>query len=120
MEYAEIYISNNTKFKSVGDRILLTLFTKLLFVADVGYHRSCYDVFCSPKWNEKKSVEENPCGQFSVDEILNLTEYSVVVKKEIYILAQLRDFYEQISDNNFRVLRSIDIKKKFKTDSKTK
>ena len=66
-------------------------------------------MFRSPKWNKIKK-----CGrkQLSVDELLNLIEYLVVVKKEIYTLAQLRGFYDQISDDNSRVLRSIDIKKK--------
>ena len=40
-----------------------------------------------------------------------LTKYLLVVKKEIYTLAQLREFYDQISDDNSRVLRRIDIKK---------
>ena len=61
IEYTEIHISNNTKFKSVGERILLTLSAKSMFAADVGYHKSCYDVFRSPKWNKKKSVEKNNC-----------------------------------------------------------
>ena len=113
-------ISNNTKLKSPAARTLLTLSTKLLLAADIGYHKSCYDVFCSPKWNKKKNVEENNRRQSSVDELLNLTEYLVVVKKEIYALAQLRGFYDEISDDNSRVLRSIAIKKKFRIESKTK
>ena len=54
IEYAEIHISNNTNFKRAGERILRTLSTKPLFAADVGYHKSCYDVFRSPKLNKKK------------------------------------------------------------------
>ena len=111
IKYAEIHISNNIKFKTAGEKILLTLSTYSLFAADLGYHKSCHDVIRSPKWNKKKSVEENSCGQSSVDELLNLIEYLVVVKKEIYTLAQLRGFYDQISDDNSRVLGSIDIKK---------
>ena len=74
-------------------------------------------MFRSPKWNKI-----NKCGrkQLSVDELLNLIEYLVVVKKEIYTLAQLRGFYDQISDDNSRVLRSIDIKKKFQDKFKDK
>ena len=52
--YAEIDISNNTKLKSAGERILLALSTKSLFAADVGYSKSCHDVFRSPKCNKKK------------------------------------------------------------------
>ena len=106
--------------KSPAERILLTLSTKLLLAADVGYHKSCYDVFCSPKWNKKKSVEENNRRQSSVDELLNVIEYLAVVKKEIYTLAQLRGFYDQISDGNSRVLRSIDIKKEIQDRFKDK
>ena len=120
IEYAEIDISNNTKFKSAGERLLLTLSTKSLFAADVGYHKSCYDMFHLPKWNKKKSVEENNCRQSSVDELLNLIEYLVVVKKEIHTLVQLRGFYDQISDDNSRVLRSIDRKKEIQDRFKDK
>ena len=56
-------------------------------------------------------MEENTCGQSSLDKLLNLIEYLVVVKKEIYTLAQRRGFYDQMSDNNSRVLHSSDIKK---------
>ena len=38
----------------MGQNILLTS-RKSLFAADVEYHKSCYSVFCSAKWNEKKS-----------------------------------------------------------------
>ena len=65
-------------------------------------------------------MEENNRRQSSVDELVNLIEYLVVVKKEIYTLAQLRGFYDQIADDNSRVLRSIAIKKKFRIESKTK
>ena len=51
--YAEIDISNNTKLKSAGERILLALSTKSLFAA-VGYSKSCHNVFRSPKCNKKK------------------------------------------------------------------
>ena len=61
--------------------ILLTLSIKSLFAADVGYHNnSCYDVFSSPKWNKKRSLEESNCCQFSVDELLNLIQYLVFAK----------------------------------------
>ena len=111
IKYAEIHISNNTKFKGVGKRILLTLSTKSLFAPDIGYHKSCYDVFRSRKWNKKKSVEENTCGQSSVDELLNLIEYLVLIKKELCTLAQLWGSYDQISDDTSRVVCSFDIKK---------
>ena len=56
-------------------------------------------------------MEENNCHQSSVAELLNLIEYLLTVKKEIYTLAQFRRFNDQISDDNSRVFCSIDIKK---------
>ena len=94
--------------------------TKSYFDADVGYHKYCYDVFRSSKWNKKKSVEENNCRKASVDELLKLVECLVVAKKEIYTLAQLRGFYDQISDDNSRVRRSTDIKKEIQGRFKDK
>ena len=64
MEYAEIHTSNNKKFKSAGER--------LLFAADVRHHKSCYNVFRSPRWNKKTIVKEKTCGESSEDELLNL------------------------------------------------
>ena len=90
--YAEIPTSNNTKLKKLGQRILPPLSTKSLLAADFGHNKSCHYVCHSPKCNKKKNVEQNTSGQSTVDELLNLTEYLVVVKKEIYILAQLRGF----------------------------
>ena len=55
-EYAEIHISNSTKFKSAKKRILLTISTKSLFAADVGYQKFCYDGFSSPKWDKRKKA----------------------------------------------------------------
>ena len=120
IEYAEIHVSNNTKFKGAAEKILLTLSSKTLFVADVGYHKSCYDAFRSPKWNKKKITRNTTCKKSSVGELLNLIEYLVIVKKEIYTLAQLRGFYDQIADDNSRVLRSVDIKKEIQDKFKDK
>ena len=94
--------------------------TKSYFDADVGYHKYCYDVFRSSKWNKKKSVEEKNCRKASVDKLLKLIECLVAVKKEIYNLAQLRGFYDQVSDDNSRVRRSTDIKKEIQGRFKDK
>ena len=65
-------------------------------------------------------MEKNNCHQSSIDKLLNLIEYLVVVKKEIYTLAQFRGSYDQTSDNNSRVLCSIDIKKEIQDRFKDK
>ena len=49
-----------------------------------------------------------------MDELLNLVEYTIIVKKEIYALAQLQEFYKQICGEHGTSLRSIDIKNKIK------
>ena len=77
-------------------------------------------MFRSPKWNKKKSVDEKTCDRSSVGELLKLIEYLVIVKNEIYTLAQLRGFYDEISDDNSQVLRSRDIKKEIQDRFKDK
>ena len=58
IEYAKIHVSNNTKFKSAGERRLLTLSSKSLFAEDIGYHKkSCYEALRSPKWIKKKVTQ---------------------------------------------------------------
>lgn len=54
----------------------------------LGIRGFCYDGFSLPKWDKKKREEESKCGKYSKDELLNLTDYLVFVKKEICILAQ--------------------------------
>lgn len=54
----------------------------------LGIRGFCYDGFSLPKWDKKKREEESKCDKYSKDELLNLTDYLVFVKKEIYILAQ--------------------------------
>ena len=49
-----------------------------------------------------------------IDELLNLVECTIIVKKEIYTLAQLREFYKQICGKHGPSLQSIDIKNKIK------
>ena len=47
-EYSELHLKNNNgKYIDGANRILLTLATRSLIVADVAYHKSCYQAFQS-------------------------------------------------------------------------
>ena len=112
-EFAKIHVGNQTKYQEAGERILLTLSTKSLFAADVGYRRMCYESFRSPKWKKGKTKDENTRDHESntTSELLNLIEYLIVVKNEVYTLSQLREFFAEVQGVNADTLRSIDIKK---------
>ena len=60
---------------------------------------------------------KNIVGEDTV-ESLGLIKYLVIV--EIYTLAQLRGLYEQTAGDDYRVLRSIDIKNSSKRNLTTK
>ena len=53
----------------------------------------------------------------TVEEFVNLAQYLVVTKKEIYTLSQLRTYFQQITGDN---MRSIDIKSKLQDCLKDK
>ena len=109
-----IHVESQTKYKDGGERILRTLATNSsLFAADVGYHKSCYESFRSPKWNKEKEnyEKEKDSENDTIDELLNLVEYLIIVKQEVYTLSQLREFFSQIKGVSASSLRSIDIKK---------
>ena len=107
-EYAEIHLKlDNEKYIDSANRI---------FAADVSYHKSCYDGFRSSWWKaklENKSTtqvldnKEDP-----LHKLFRLIQFHIVQKHEIYTLAQLRHFYEEISaDGETKsTLRSIDLK----------
>ena len=122
VEFANIHVNKESMYKAGGERILLTLSTKSLFAADVGYHRACYESFRSPKWKKEKEKEDlhNSSREIDVKEFLNLVEYLITVKKEVYTLSQLRDFYGQIQDVRSSSIRSIDIKEKIEEKMKNR
>ena len=58
-EYSELHIKNNNgKYIDGANRILLTLATRSLIVADVAYHKSCYQAFQSKGWKKKSQEDE--------------------------------------------------------------
>ena len=82
-----------------------------MFVADVGYHDTCYAKFRSPKWKKEATKETEKGYNHSLDELLDSIEHLIVNKNEVYTLAQLREFYEQICNDEGPSLRSIDKKR---------
>ena len=107
--YADIHISRNTKYKEGANRILLTKSIKSLYLSDVGYHKVCYDNFLSPSWDRELKSKVTSSDEHIIQEFVNLVEYLVIMKKEIYTLAQLRAHFKETSGD---CLRSIDIKSK--------
>ena len=81
IEFAEIHLAAN--------RILLTKSAKSHFAADVGYHKPCYDNFRSPAWRRESGLDDhnNAMVTDGMDELFNLIEYTIIVKKEISTLA---------------------------------
>ena len=60
IEFANIHIEMQTKYKAAGERTLLTLSTSsTLFAANVCYHECCYGSFRSPSTKEAKDSEVN-------------------------------------------------------------
>ena len=121
-EYANVHIAlNNQQYIEGAKRILLMLNTTSLFAADVSYHRTCYDSFRTSWWKKKleslNSSTNNPDVEVTndtpINELFHLIDYYIIHRQEIYTLAQLRHFYEQLNEKEEHpVLRSIDIKEK--------
>ena len=87
----------------------------------MSYHRTCYDFFHTSWWTKKlgrlNSSTNNPDVKVTYDapinELFQLIDYYIIHRQEIYTLAQLRHFYEQLNEKEEHpVLRSIDIKEK--------
>ena len=57
-EFAQIHVWSCTKFQDAGQRIFVSLSTTgILFAANVGYHKSCYQAFRAPSWKKTFSRE---------------------------------------------------------------
>ena len=91
------------------------------FAADVSYHRTCYDSFRTSWWKKKlenlNRSTNNPDVEVTndtpINELFHLIDYYIIPRQEIYTLAQLRHFYEQLNEKEEHpVLHSIDIKEK--------
>ena len=102
-------------------KIVLMLNTTSLFAADVSYHPTCYDSFRTSWWEKKleslNSSTNNPDVEVTndtpINELFHLIHYYIIHRREIYPVAQLRHFYEQLNEKEeHSVLRSIDMKGK--------
>ncbi len=123
-EFAEIHVqSKNQKYIDWAKRILLTLLTSSLLAADVAYHKKqCYEPFRSPVWKKMRekdlacnnTLEDSTLeDEWVFNELCQLIEIHVLVRKEVYSLAQLRNYYDQIrSGRGPCLIRSIDLKQK--------
>ena len=128
-EYAEIHLKlDNAKYIDSENRIHLVLGTSSLFAADVSYHKSSSDGFRSSWWKtkleNKSTTEVLDNKEDPLHELFSLIQFHIVQKHEIYTLAQLRHFYEEISaDGETKpTSRSIYLKNKLgeKFDNKLK
>ena len=102
-KFAKLHLkNNNTKYVDGAKLILLTLGSTSLFAANVSYHqKNCYYPFRSPWWEQKlKKINELNPGNYLADpieQLFNLVTYHIIIKHEIYTLAQLTRFYEELS-----------------------
>ena len=110
-------------------KIVLMLNTTSLFAADVSYHPTCYDSFRTSWWEKKleslNSSTNNPDVEVTndtpINELFHLIHYYIIHRREIYSVAQLRHFYEQLNEKEeHSVLRSIDMKGKLIVKCKQK
>ena len=96
-ELAKIHVANCTKFQDAENRILLnSLIISSLFSANVGYQKSCYQTSRAPSLKKVKPDKPFNLGKDCIEELIDVIEYLVVLKTEIYTLRQLRELYASI------------------------
>ena len=110
LEYAHIHEVSGSRYHSAGQRILLQNSIRSLFLQDVAYHRQpCYKNFTTNTWKRSIAPKDDPASDESVilTEFLDLVELNVIVKRDVYTVAQLR---KCLYDLNGSSSRSTDIK----------
>ena len=110
LEFAHIHNVNGSRYYDAAQRILLRNSIKSLFLADVGYHRyPCYINFTSNAWKRSFAPKQDEASKDNemLTEFLDLVEVNVIVKREVYTLAQLRQCFDELSGSSSR---SIDVK----------
>ena len=109
-EFAQIHVENCTKFQDAGRRILLNKSTTVtLFPANVGYCNSFYQAFWAPS-REKTRSQKIYCSKRNyIHEPIDVVEYLVVLKREVYTIKQLRELYASIKGAGV-TRRGIDMK----------
>ena len=109
--FPQIHVENCTKFQDARQRILLNSSnTATLFAANVRYHKSCYQAFRAPSQKKSQSQEMYCPERNYIDELADVIEYLVVLKREVYTLRQLRELYANVKGVGVDSIRSIDIK----------
>ena len=74
-EFAQINVESCTKFQDAGNRILLNSSIKSsLFSANVGYHKSCYQIFRAPSWKIVKSDKPFTFKKDCIEELVGVIE----------------------------------------------
>ena len=61
-----------------------------IFAVNVGYQKSCFQEFRAPPWKRTHSQEMLSSERNYIDNVVDIIEYSVVLRREKYILKQLR------------------------------
>ena len=80
-EYSELHIKNNNgKYIDGANRILLTLATRSVIVADVAYHKSCYQAFQSKGWKKKSQKDDKK--YFADSDEADCNEFGQIVSYE--------------------------------------
>ena len=59
VEFANLHVSRETKYKDAAHRILLQKTIKSLFLGDVGFHNECYNNFRAPSWKKVSVVRDD-------------------------------------------------------------
>ena len=96
-EFAQIHVEKCTEFQDAEKRVLLnSSINSSLFFANVGYHKSCYQIFPAPLWKKVKSDTPFTFEKDCIEELVGMMEYLVVLKREVYTLRQLRELYASI------------------------
>ena len=118
IEFAHLHINNNNlKYIEAANGILLTTTSKSFFAVDVSYHKCCFYNFHSLWWASNNSInnesEQNNSNDYTL--LYKLVEHHIINKHNIYSISQLCSFYRNMTNTK---IRSIDLKKNYKKNSK--
>jgi hypothetical protein len=114
VEYAKLHMeSNNPRYMDGARRIVLTMSTKSLLVADVSYFKKlCYESFRRPVWKREAKPATTTLSNIGEDEALcvmfQLIEIHIIRRQET--MTQLKPIYNEIrSSKCLSDSRSLDL-----------
>ena len=118
IEFAHLHINNNNlKYIEAANRSLITSTSKYFFVTDVLYHKCCFYNIHSLWWASNKSIknesEQNNSNDYTL--LYEFIEHHIINKHDVYSMSQLCNFYHNMTNTK---IRSTDLKKNYKKDSK--